>query len=77
MSLLFRIKPTTYFSCKLTEYEISREFLSHMFFGLKPLQTLKGRCIDRLTEAGSLLGFLYFVEEGEGKTFTEKVNHLS
>lgn len=48
-----------------------------MYFGLKPLQTLKGRCVDRLTEAGSLLGFLYFVEEGEGKTFTEKVNHLS
>lgn len=49
------------------------EFLSHMCFGLKPLQTLRGRCTDRLTEADSLLGFLYFGEEEEGETFTEKV----
>lgn len=48
-----------------------------MCFGLKPLQTLRGRCTDRLTEAGFLLGFLYFGEEEEGETFTEKVNHLS
>lgn len=48
-----------------------------MYFGLKPLQTSKGRCMDRLTEVGCPLGSLYFVEEGKGETFTEKVNHLS
>lgn len=48
-----------------------------MCFELKPLQTLWGRDMDRLMEAVSLLGFLYFGEEGEEETSIVKMNNLN
>lgn len=48
-----------------------------MCFEMKPLQTLWGRHMDRLMEAGSLLGFFYFEEEGEEETSTVQVSNLS
>lgn len=46
------------------------------YFELEALQNLHGRFNDRLAATESLLGFIYFGEEGEGETFPEKVNHF-
>lgn len=70
---IFQEVKLTCFSCKFTDYS----YILHVCFELKPLQTLWGRHMDRLMEAGSLSGFLYCGEKGEEYTSIVEINNLS